>query len=251
MIYFVTPAWQRYDLTAVCLEQRQRVIEDLARRSIEAHCVVIADDENLNIARSLGMETIEQNNDWLGRRFNDGIEYAARHGAEWIVPIGSDSWIDPAYFLPLPDPQVTRSSGMYAAVTATRIGYLNVRNPRNPAGPHMIHRSRLPESFRPARDELSRYIDSSTLAGLSNVQWEIRDLHPLQYIGFRGQPHITPYDRLYRAWGERESTDPWSELATVYPQALVDRARACLSSTSADEPTPAVTATERPKPSAA
>jgi glycosyltransferase involved in cell wall biosynthesis len=241
VIWFVTPAHGRFELTRICLEQRQHVIEELARHSIHAECVVVADDENLDTARALGMHTVEQNNEWLGRKFNDGIEYAAKRG-EWIVPIGSDSWIDPAYLVPLPDPQATRSAGMYAAVTADRIGYLDVRNPRNPAGPHMIHRSRLPESLRPARDELSRYIDSSTLAGLSSVRWEIRDLHPLQYIGFRGQPHITPYDRLYRAWGVRESTDPWTELATVYPPELVDRARACLSSTSAAEPIPAETA---------
>lgn len=228
MIYFVTPAHQRYELTAVCLEQRQFVIEDLARRSIEAHCVVVADDDNLDIARSLGMETVEQNNDWLGRKFNDGIEFAARNGAEWIVPIGSDSWIDPTYFQPLPDPSLTRSSSMYAAVTGDRIGYLNVANPKNPAGPHMIHRSRLPQSRRPARDDLNRYIDSSTLYGLRGIQWEFRDDHPLQYIGFRGETHLTPYERLWKAWGIRESTDPWNELATVYPSELVERARACV-----------------------
>jgi hypothetical protein len=100
---------------------------------------------------------------------------------------------------------------------------------RNPAGPHMIHRSTLPESLRPARDELSRYVDSSTLAGLEGVQWESRNIHPLQYIGFRGQPHLTPYERLKR-WSIRESTDPWTELAAVYPTDLVDAARRCLSS---------------------
>ena len=227
-LYFVTPAWQRYELTAICLEQRKRVIAQLAHNGIDAHCVVIADDSNLDIANGLGFDIVEQNNDQLGRKFNDGIEYAARQGAEWIVPIGSDSWVDPWYFIPLPDPNATRSSGMYAAVTADRIGYLNVRNPRNPAGPHVIHRSRLPESFRPARDELNRYIDSSTLAGLKDIRWEIRDLHPAQYIGFRGQPHITPYDRLYRAWGQWESSEPWAELGKHYPSDLVERARTAL-----------------------
>ena len=229
MIYFVTPAFERFALTAVCLEQRKRVIDELARNGIEARCVVIADDANVAYAASLGFDTVERDNEWLGRKFNDGIEYAARHGAEWIVPIGSDSWIDPAYFLPMPDPALTRSSGMYAVVTAERVGYLDVANPRNPAGPHMIHRSRLPESLRPAVDERNRYIDSATLAGLSNVRWELRDLHPLQYIGFRGHPHITPYERLWKAWGVSESTDPWTELATVYPVDLVERARRSLS----------------------
>lgn len=229
MIYFVTPAWQRYKLSAVCFEQRRRVIDELAGHKIEARCVVVGDDHNLDLAASFGFDVVEQNNDWLGRKFNDGIEYAARHGAEWIVPIGSDSWIDPAYFLPLPDHTLTRSSAMYAAVTQDRIGYLNVANPKNPAGPHMIHRSRLPESLRPARDELNRFIDSSTLNGLRRVEWEFRNLHPLQYIGFRGHPHLTPYDRLWKAWGVRESADPWTELATVYPQELVDRVRDCVS----------------------
>jgi glycosyltransferase involved in cell wall biosynthesis len=230
VIYFVTPAWQRYELSEVCFEQRRRVVDHLNEHGIEAHCVVVADDENIDLALSKGFEVFKQDNEWLGRRFNDGIQYAAHSGAEWIVPIGSDSWIDPAYFLPLPDPSLTRSSKMYAAVTSGRIGYLNVAHPTNPAGPHMIHRSRLPESLRPTVDERNRYIDSATLAGLSDLRFEFRDLHPLQYIGFRGQPHLTPYDRLWTAWGVRESTDPWTELATVYPQDLVDRARECLSS---------------------
>jgi hypothetical protein len=226
VIYFVTPAWQRYELSEVCFAQRQYVIEDLARRSIEAHCVVVADDENIDIALSAGFEVVEQNNEWLGRKFNDGIEYAAKQGAEWIVPIGSDSWISPAYLLPLP--QQSRTSGNYAVVTADRMAVLQVGE-RNPAGPHMIHRSTLPESCRPARDELSRYVDSSTIAGLQGVEWESRNVHPLQYIGFRGQPHLTPYERLKR-WSVRESDDPWTELAAVYDADLVERARKVLCS---------------------
>lgn len=242
ILYFVTPAWKRYELSAVCFEQRQRVIDTLAEQGIEARCVVVADDENLDTARSFGFDTVERDNQWLGRKFNDGIEHAARQGAEWIVPIGSDSWVDPAYFLPLPDESVTRTSAMYAAVEVGRMAVLSVENPKNPAGPHMIHRSRLPADFRPANDYISRYIDSSTLRGLSGIRWERRDLHPLQYIGFRQPPLITPYERLQRAWGVRETSDPWTELAAVYPEALVERARACLSSTSAPGPIPAVTA---------
>lgn len=243
-LWFITPAYQRFELTAICLEQRQRVIGELAVHGVEAHCVVIADDDNLDTARRLGMDTVKRDNLWLGRRFNDGFEYAARHGAEWIVPIGSDSWIDPQYFLPLPPAAVTRTSGSYAVVEANRMAVLEVRNPRNPAGPHMIHRNRLPTNLRPATDAISRYIDSSTINGLRRVQWESRDLHALQYIGFRQEPLITPYERLKRVWGIRESTDPWTELAAHYPSDLVKRARACLSSTSVPAPTPAATASE-------
>jgi hypothetical protein len=227
VLYFVTPAYLRYELTEVCLDQRRRVINQLARSGIEAHCVVIADDDNLDIARSFGFDTVERDNEWLGRRFNDGIEHAARQGADWIVPIGSDSWIDPWYFLPLPDPSMTRTSAMYAAVDTDRMATLTVQG-RNGAGPYVIHRDRLPTSFRPAKDELKRYIDSSTIAGLRDVTWEWVNHHPLQYIGFRGEPHLTPYERLWKAWGNAEMKEPWRELSKFYPAELVSRARAAL-----------------------
>ena len=224
-VFFVTPAFRRYELSAVCFQQRQRVIEELARHDIHAECVVIADDENLDIARSFDFATVERDNQWLGRRFNDGMEYAGKHGAEWIVPIGSDSWIDAVYLLPLP--VLSRTSANYAVVEAERMAILQV-GAKNPAGPHMLHRSTFPADFRPARDELSRYVDSSTLAGLHGLQWEQRNVHPLQYIGFRGTPHLTRYERLWKVWGEWESTDPWTELAEVYPPDLVARARQAL-----------------------
>lgn len=226
MIFFVTPAWGRYELTAVCLEQRKLVIDHLATEGLEAHCVVIADDENLDTARAIGFDTVEQNNDGLGRRFNDGMQYAGEHGAEWIVPIGSDSWIDPAYFLPLP--HNTRTSGMYAAVAADRMALLDVGG--NGAGPYMFHRSLLEGcGFRPAEDHLKRNIDSSTIRGIGRpITWERRDLHSMQYIGFRGVPHITRYEDLKNIWGVSEVHDPLTALSEHYPADLVSRAMATL-----------------------
>jgi hypothetical protein len=228
VIFFVTPAWQRLDLTAICLEQRRRVMDRLAGLAIEARCVVVADDENLDTARALGFDTVERDNEWLGRRFNDGIEYAAKHGAEWIVPIGSDSWISAAYFTPLPDPSITVTSALYAVVETERMAQLHVGN--RGAGPYMFHRSLLEPDFRPARDDISRYVDSSTVAGIRKpIAWHHRDRHPLQYIGFRGRPHLTPYRRLKEAWGVSESPDPWEQLAKHYPVDLVSRAQAALA----------------------
>lgn len=228
-VWFVTPAWQRFELTAVCLGQRRRVIEELARHDIEGRCVVVADDDNLDIARGMGFDVVEQNNDWLGRRFNDGNEYAAKHGADWIVPIGSDSWIDPAYLLPLPDPKLTRTSRLYAVVELERMALLAV-NGTSTAGPYMFSRQQLEHcNFRPAGDTLNKNIDHSTIVGAGYVRWEHRDVHPLQYIGFRGQPHITPYSRLQKRWGVRETRQPWSELMRHYPADLVQRAREAIA----------------------
>src|ERR1035437_1174260 len=108
-LWFVTPAWGRFEIVAVCLEQRARVIAELAADGIEAHQVVIADDENLDIARALGADVVESPN-VVARKFNDGMEYAGKHGADWIVPIGSDSWIATDYLRGRDDPFYTRTS---------------------------------------------------------------------------------------------------------------------------------------------
>lgn len=225
VLYFVTPAWQRYELTAICLEQRRQVIDALATHGIEAHQVVIADDENLDIARSLGFEVVERDNRWLGRKFNDGQEYAGKHGAEWIVPIGSDSWVDPAYFVPLPPTGRTRTSRMYVPVKPDRLAILRVG--KMGAGPHMFNRRlMLGSGFRPAPDEISRNTDSLTIRGLDRPPlWQWRDLHPFQYVGFRVPPFITQYDRLVSRWGVSESTEPFELLAEHYPTDLVERVR--------------------------
>lgn len=224
-IWFVTPAYQRFDVVAICLEQRRRVIAALAGAEIEGRCVVVADDENLDIARGLGFDVVEQNNDWLGRRFNDGKEYAGRHGADWIVPIGSDDWIDPFYLMPLPTVGRTRTSHYYAPVEPTRLAELWVESIG--AGPRMYHRRLLePVGFRPSADEINRNTDHNAWLGMPRVpHLEWRDLHPLQYVGFRAPPFVTQYARLWRRWGKVERDDPWEQLATRYDRDLVDPMR--------------------------
>lgn len=228
VVYFVTPAWRRLRMTRLCLEQRRWVIDELAKVGVEGRCVVVSDDENLAIASELGFETVKRGNEWLGRRFNDGIAYAAANGADWIVPIGSDSWIDPAYLYPLPEPHQTRTSTLYSVVDKRRVGELRVYG--SGVGPYMIHRDRLPASRRPAADELRRGVDRSTLAGLSGLIWEYRDLHPLQYVGLRSafEPQMNSFDRLYSRIGVAQTRDPFRRLATVYPAELVERAREVL-----------------------
>lgn len=226
MIYFVTPAWQRFDLTRVVLEQRRLLADFLAERGIEARCVVVADDLNADIAESQGFDVLRKRNYALGRRFNDGIEYAARHGAEWIVPIGSDSFLDPTYLFPLPGPGVLRSSTLYAIADAERLGRLKAKN-ANGFGPYMIPRSHLPASLRPANDFGKRGIDSATIRGLrSGWTREFTDLHPWQYVGFRSQPQLNPYDKLYSRIGVGEDSEVAEVLSEVYPSHLVQRALA-------------------------
>jgi hypothetical protein len=231
MLWFVTPAWQRYEVSALCFEQRRWAMDRLAESGIETQCVVVADDDNLDLARSFGFATVERDNEWLGRRFNDGIAYAAGEGAEWIVPIGSDSWIAPAYLDPLPDPGVTRTATLYALAARTVLAELQV--PGHGVGPYMIHRKRLPRDKRPADDHLSKGVDGSTLAGLHGLEWEVRDIHPLQYVALRSfaVPQLNPLRHLVRRFGVREHRGGrWERLARVYPPDLVERTRIMLES---------------------
>jgi len=229
-VCFVTPAWGRFDLTEVCAWQRVNVIRTLAEHGIEAYAVYIADDANLDIALGCGFETVEQNNDFLGRKFNDGMQWAGEQGYDWIVPIGSDSWIDPKYFLPLPDPSETRTSPLYCAVTDTRLAELRSHDAKG-IGPYMFHRSLLEScGFRPASDTLHKSIDRSTIAGINApINWVEHNLHPFQYVGFRGFPHLTPYDLLVEKLGVREHSDPWTILSGYYPTDLVTRVRRVLT----------------------
>lgn len=232
-LWFVTPAYLRYELSEVCFEQRRRVIQALAAEGVEATCVVIADDDNLDIARSKGFHTVHQRNDrGLGRKFNDGYEYAVRHGAEYAVPIGSDSWIQPSFFTDIPTSHTrVLSSHNYAAVAHDRMVVCRVTMERCPAGPYVLHRNLLQRAdYRPTGDDLNRHLDSTTIRTLQPFRWVHRDEHPLQYIGFRHPVHaITSYGRLKKRWGVRESADPWSELREVYDADLVEAARKAIA----------------------
>src|SRR5688572_4958165 len=92
---FVVPAYRRFDLTRACLRQLLRTCEALVEMGYEADAVVIGDDENIDVANLLGFVTIRRENRPLGRKFNDGIEYAASPeflGADVVCPIGTDNW---------------------------------------------------------------------------------------------------------------------------------------------------------------
>jgi hypothetical protein len=225
-VWFVTPAHQRLALSAVCFEQRRRVIEVLAIHGVDARCVVIANDENLALAEEAGFDVVRRDNRWLGMKFNDGIEHALDRGAEWIVPIGSDDWVDPEYFLPLPV-KSARTAHYYAPVESDRL--LQVRTSAViGSGPRVLPRSAFMSS-RPCEEKIRRGVDRSLVQALGDISWEYRDLHPLQYVGFRGDRHITLYSKILAERGGEESLEPWKLLATAYPQDLVEEARIAMA----------------------
>jgi hypothetical protein len=130
----------------------------MRKMGIDAACVVIADDANLELAREFGFGTIQRANDFLGARWNDGYQFAGEEGVDFIVPIGSDSWVHPSYFKDLPEPKgnTILTSRYYALVNeqGSRLARLEIRG-SDGVGPHVVPTKLIQGSgYRPVREDI-------------------------------------------------------------------------------------------------
>src|SRR4051794_2342619 len=105
-LFFIVPAAGRESLARVCLRQLRRTCDALQAEGIDANAVVIADDRNLRTATELGFGTVRRDNHFLARKFNDGIQLACdpqinERPVDYVVPCGSDDWVDHRLFLDL------------------------------------------------------------------------------------------------------------------------------------------------------
>jgi hypothetical protein len=230
-VWLVCPAWRRFAVTRLALAQRAHLAGVLAARGIDCHTVVVADDENLEIAREHGCATVELDNEQgLGRKFNAGFRYAAEQGADWLVHIGSDDWIHPDVFTPLLAPVVPHPiiSGRAIAFVDLLTGQLRQARLDGPTGviPWVIPRALLePCHFAPIRPERRSGIDGELVRGLRRAHvtaaWVFHDPHGVARVDFKSDVNINPFASLpFR--GPR--SDPWAALAEHYPGELVDLA---------------------------
>lgn len=223
-VWFVTPAYQRYELSAICFEQRVWAIEQLAKHGISAQCVVVADDDNLRLASDLGFATVNRNNDWLGKKFNDGYEYAARNGAKWVFPVGSDSWVDPQWIVDNLHEDAITASRFYSLVRRDGLErahfFLPIRSGVQYIVPVELFKHR---GYRPVRETIARGCDTSFYNTLYPVRVYYHEHHALETLAFQSWPQITDYKRLYARWGTEKTTDPFGDLRLYYPVASVDK----------------------------
>lgn len=75
-LWFVMPVHGRAQLAAICLRQLRRTCDSLTAAGIDATAVVVGDDENLETAAELGFATVVRDNQFVSRKFNDGIQVA-------------------------------------------------------------------------------------------------------------------------------------------------------------------------------
>ena len=237
-LWFVVPAAGRVELARICLTQLRRTCDALALEGVDATAVVIADDENLDIVRALGFGTVERDNQFVSRKFNDGIQLACDPAinprpADYVVPFGSDDWADHRLFLNPPPPDTivgfqhisfVREDGREIAVR-----YLNHLGG---SGIRIIPRQLLaPLDYRPADEDRYHGCDTSILVNLSRhhgdrLRIEHRHLHDRQIVDWKTPgEQLTPYDAVARRRSGPPG-DPFVELAGVYPDVALEEMRA-------------------------
>lgn len=227
-LWFVIPAHGRLEIAQVCLRQLRRTCDQLADRAILASAVVVAEDENLEIAESQGFATVERDNSQLGRRINDGYELAGREGVEFMVALGNDDWIHPDFIrLPGLGEVVCTHLSTVVSEDCTRMARLNITYPGGD-GVRIYPRHVLAKAgFRPADEDRRRAIDTATHYGLkaSAPSYVYHDVDPLFIVDWKSAGNLNDYDGCYRKFGRRyfrESTDPFGDLAGLYPEAVAE-----------------------------
>lgn len=236
-VWLVTPAWRRYAITEFVLAQRADLRDVLAARGITCQTVVVADDDNLDIADSHGFPTVEMGNDRLGAKVNAGFRYALEQGADWAAFIGSDDWLHQDLFAPLTtQPRTSVLAGHQFAVVDMNAGELTVLGVRGRYGvpPWFLPRWVLEQvGGKPAEDDRRRALELSIQKGVEpfGLEWVFHDPHPLARVDFKTDVNMTPYKAVAGSLGVATIADPWADLGRWYPQHLVDQAAACCGQT--------------------
>ena len=233
-LWFVVPAHGRIEVTGACLRQLARTCETLGDNGIDASAVVIACDGNLDTAAELGFGTVDRDNRFLGRRWNDGYELCRVAGVDYAIPFGSDDWIDPTLILaaPLPadDQLVCFRRAAFVREDGARLALLRIPYDGG-LGIRVIPAAMLARArFRPADEDRNRALDASVWRGLCRAlgrqpRLVYHDLHPLQIVDWKSNTQLNSYADCLRYLNGPESDDPFADLAEVYPGEALDEMR--------------------------
>jgi hypothetical protein len=228
-LWFVVPAHGRERLTGICLRQLRRTCDSLAENGIEASAVVVADDANLAVAAHLGFATVRRDNQFLSRRFNDGIQLALDpkwnpHRVDYVVPCGSDDWVDHRILLDLPDHNTVRGFQHISFVredgreiTSSVVSY------EGGCGIRVYPRRLMTRlGYRPADEDRKRACDTSILMNVRHanpfVRIEHADTDPRQIVDWKTPGlQLNSYEGV-SGFGRSHGDDPFTELAGWFPK---------------------------------
>ena len=199
---------------------------------MRAKQVVIADDDNLEVAKYYGFDTLEMPNRPIGKKVNAGFEYAAKSGADVFAYVGSDDWMHIDLFSPLlVDTRAVIAAPQFTMVDLSRARMTTLRTTSHyGAIPWLIPRAALASClFRPVEDHLNKGLDYSLYRRIRKHHWCFWERHPYTLVDFKTQNNITPYEWIGQSVGATPE-QPLGALREWYPNALVDIAEeiACL-----------------------
>ena len=234
-LWFVVPAYGRLELARICLTQLRRTCDALTAEGVEATAVVIADDENLDTSRELGFGTVRRNNYYTSRRFNDGVQLALDPSvnprpADYVVPCGSDDWVDHRLFLELPPPDTMVGFRHVSFVREDGEELITTYLDNQGGAGIRIYPAALmkPLGYRPADEDRKRGCDTSILVNLQRhwgdrLKIEHRHLHDRQIVDFKTtDANLNSFNEIIRRRRAGIAADPWQELTGIYPDEAVE-----------------------------
>lgn len=231
-LLFVCPAYQRVELAAICYRQFAQFREHAYRFGLRADFLILANDENLDMAGNAGLYVRETPNR-LGERLNTGYAAAAEQGYDYVCAIGNDSWVHPDRFLWLPKGDAILCTRNFTCLNseadqqaALRLDYPGGVGTRVfPTG--MLERV----NYEPLADpyQMSGCDTETLLALCRNVMRApdliYTDMHPAEVVGFQsGDVQVTKWNW----WLQHPHTfqEPFEGLAELYGADLVNEVRA-------------------------
>lgn len=214
-VWLIAPAHGRLQLSEVTMGQWAT----LTVPGIDIRVVVVADDENLDLARGYGFDVLERPNYELGRRYNDGFQYAYEHGADFAADAGTRNLIHPDLLAAIPWDDRFHSGNLYSLVR----GDISVFDCRNVfgRGPLFIPRRILAVFPRPTDEDARQLILHTACTRIqTRFPLDIRftNVHDFQYVGLTSPDdsgRVTRFEDYENRWGI-ERTHPLESLGDWY-----------------------------------
>lgn len=189
-----------------------------------------------DVAEELGFGFVERDNVFVSRKYNDGIQLACDPSvnprpADYVVPIGSDDWVDYRILLDLPA-QDTIAAFRNIAFVRPDGREMTARKLDNPGGAGIrVYPRQVVEmcGYRPADEDRSRGCDTSMLVNLrgsGSFRIDYRDTDPRQIVDWKSTTtQLWDYESVVARPKERWD-DPFSALAPFYQSEALAEMRA-------------------------
>jgi hypothetical protein len=241
-LWFCVPVHGRFDMTRVCLRQLRRTCDSLTDHGVEASAVIVGYDENLDTARELDFGIVERNNRALSRKYNDGIQLACdpaynRRPANYVVPCGSDDWVDYRLFLDLParDTLVGFKRLMFVRPDGREIMETQVDYPAG-CGIRIYPRWLMKLcGYRPGEEDRNKACDTSILMNLQRIRpnliIEERNSDARQIVDWKSddEEQVTTFGAIVLRHRPKRAGDPFQVLRDIYPDEALEEMRALYS----------------------